>query len=765
MTSAKQPRQRQKLREARPAAGPALSPGPPAWAWFGLLLAAPAVLAALAYRRGPEIGPDDVSFIFRPFWSYLGASLRHGRFPLWDPDIAAGVPFVASLQSQALYPPAALLFAALPFEAAVYVFLFGHLVWAAIGTRQAGVKLGLSARSATAAGALVAAAPLFAASLWHPNLLAAASWLPWTVLAARRVASDERGGVLALSATLAAGILSASPEVTLLGGIAAAWIAGSRARRGEWSPLGRCAMAGAAAVALASAGLIPFAELLAHARREGAVRGLESAWSLGAGDFASFFLPVFDLRFGLRAGSRIGADYLKGSFQHLFDVVYLGTPAVLVASLGLRGAGRKGRLLAGMILGALALSAGGGILSEALEGLHLGALAFRYPVKFLYPVPFALALLAGAGAEELAARERPGRVSAAAALCGVALSGGAILGIRALDRPLDISLLWVGESLIVFAAVLRWVPAGPWRHWAIVLLCAADMLRCGSYVPLDCHPASCGPLFSAARARLGGGRVDGVSGGKAAEPLAGAFYQGGGEQSDCLVGTVLAQYGLPSVRFNGAPWPARTGYLVGRFGATGDGLLGTSLYLRDHPEELPGARPIEDPALGRVWAATLPGAAPRVELRQTARRVDDMAAALAVETPDRARREVLLEAEAPPPSSPGAPYVGPDRATLVSDRGERVDIETASAGGRWLVLADLYYPGWAAAVDGRPAPIRAAYGMLRAVHLGAGRHRVVFEYRPLTFRIGVLISLASLLLLVAGTFLRRPHALPSQTAA
>jgi hypothetical protein len=63
-----------------------------------------------------------------------------------------------------------------------------------------------------------------------------------------------------------------------------------------------------------------------------------------------------------------------------------------------------------------------------------------------------------------------------------------------------------------------------------------------------------------------------------------------------------------------------------------------------------------------------------------------------------------------------------------------------------LVVADLFYPGWECTVDGRPVTIESAHGIFRAVELTQGEHRIVFHYRPISFRIGALCSLFGLML-------------------
>jgi hypothetical protein len=65
-----------------------------------------------------------------------------------------------------------------------------------------------------------------------------------------------------------------------------------------------------------------------------------------------------------------------------------------------------------------------------------------------------------------------------------------------------------------------------------------------------------------------------------------------------------------------------------------------------------------------------------------------------------------------------------------------------------LVLADTWYPGWQATVDGQPAMLLRANYLFRAVLLPAGQHRVLFEYRPATLSRGAGISLAAALVLL-----------------
>lgn len=59
----------------------------------------------------------------------------------------------------------------------------------------------------------------------------------------------------------------------------------------------------------------------------------------------------------------------------------------------------------------------------------------------------------------------------------------------------------------------------------------------------------------------------------------------------------------------------------------------------------------------------------------------------------------------------------------------------------FLMLNDLYYPGWKAYVDGVKTKLYNADYLFRAVYLTQGKHNVVFRYKPVSFLIGSVISM------------------------
>ena len=117
-----------------------------------------------------------------------------------------------------------------------------------------------------------------------------------------------------------------------------------------------------------------------------------------------------------------------------------------------------------------------------------------------------------------------------------------------------------------------------------------------------------------------------------------------------------------------------------------------------------------------------------------------------------------LDPRPPAPATPGESVEVTDYAP------ERAAFTANVTSPAVLVLADAFYPGWQATVDGVSAPILRANLMFRGLALEPGRHEIVFTYRPSTWRLGVAISFGALAALAAaviatGVYKRRnaPH--------
>ncbi len=99
---------------------------------------------------------------------------------------------------------------------------------------------------------------------------------------------------------------------------------------------------------------------------------------------------------------------------------------------------------------------------------------------------------------------------------------------------------------------------------------------------------------------------------------------------------------------------------------------------------------------------------------------------------------------------------GPDAVQITRLSASQVTMEADLACTGMLVLANCYFPGWQAEVDGESRHVYQAYSFLQGVVVNRGHHRVRFFYRPASLYIGFAAAFNSLLGLVALRRIRMP---------
>ncbi len=140
---------------------------------------------------------------------------------------------------------------------------------------------------------------------------------------------------------------------------------------------------------------------------------------------------------------------------------------------------------------------------------------------------------------------------------------------------------------------------------------------------------------------------------------------------------------------------------------------------------------------------------PRAFLVHRARVMDDVAALNEIRREDFKPRESLVLASGAPLDAGGAQRAD-ELVQIVSYQPERVMLSVHAQAEAYVLLADAWYPGWVARVDGVEAPIERADYIFRAVRVKAGTHRIEFEYRPTSLVLGAVISGLALLGLAGG---------------
>jgi len=118
----------------------------------------------------------------------------------------------------------------------------------------------------------------------------------------------------------------------------------------------------------------------------------------------------------------------------------------------------------------------------------------------------------------------------------------------------------------------------------------------------------------------------------------------------------------------------------------------------------------------------------------------------------RPEEEVFLEGEPPERFLRGGEGA-PGEARITGRGINRVRVEAELEGEGVLLLNDSFAPGWKAYREGEEIPLYRANYLMRAVCLDPGKHEIDFRYRPLSFRLGALVSLAALIALGTGYIL------------
>lgn len=84
-------------------------------------------------------------------------------------------------------------------------------------------------------------------------------------------------------------------------------------------------------------------------------------------------------------------------------------------------------------------------------------------------------------------------------------------------------------------------------------------------------------------------------------------------------------------------------------------------------------------------------------------------------------------------------------ASIVSYENNKVIIDFVNRNGTRLLLADSFYPGWKAILNGQSVKIENNIEPFRSIKLEKGdKGKIIFEYRPDSFRLGMIVSAISL---------------------
>lgn len=182
------------------------------------------------------------------------------------------------------------------------------------------------------------------------------------------------------------------------------------------------------------------------------------------------------------------------------------------------------------------------------------------------------------------------------------------------------------------------------------------------------------------------------------------------------------------------------------------GLGGVRALLNVSPSLLeaePAIGPVLYEVQGTLRMRQNPYWLPRARLVANSKVIPDEAAqwAAVLDAPRALSETVILDQGEEIASS--SQDVGTVEFAQDGDQGDRVILDVKPTARCHLVLADTWFAGWRAYVDGEERPIRRANYVFRAVELKPGDRQVIFEYQPRSFTLGLVVSAVSSLLLLA----------------
>jgi hypothetical protein len=726
------------------------------------------IFSAYCTGAGGLCDPSLVQLLV-PYHFLVAKYWQAGQLPLWNPYCGFGTPLVADVQAS-VFAPLRLLFYLIPAMGTYNLMLVLEVVLAALGTFAFVRSLGQPRYAAILAALAYALCPY---NLYYLELLTGPAYclfpgLFWLFV---RAAQHPTAGRCAVAgAACAAVILSGHPEISFFAISFACLLMvvlmlvgpDRRASVGERMRLAvtNLLVAGSVAFCLSAPVLLPFLEYLANS----------DSYKFGVS--GSTWVPWQALTYNL----------LQPGFGPASP--YLGIVTALVLPLSFLAAARGQRNLLGLSLVALVAF----IVSARLAPLNslLQIKPFCWVIT-AYCLPFFLlivAALAAGGVAELVERTSPGLNARFLAL----LSGAvALLVIPPLLNSLPVNLARGDFDMMLphMAVSLR-----IWKvQIALLGIVAAAFLISGL------RPGGRDLRLVLAVVVLLIGFVSSVTVAKSALPIQNRFSYPVVEPIPFLqkararivaLGDHLLRpntasvYGIDDIRVHNPMFPRRYRDFIRLCGAKLDMFnqvfssassplldLAAVRYVLSLDPLATGAGAKQSDGLRlvtstpqRVYLYERQSALPEAYLvHRTVAAASDREALRLVAAPTfDPRVEAVVEEKEPTDYLSGFPGLVPafnDSVSVERPGPNSVRVQTSSPLAGLLILTDTYYPGWQARLDGRAVPIIRANHLFRGVEIPAGRHRLEFDYRPLSFWAGAFLFLTCLLVMILLAVARR----------
>lgn len=650
------------------------------------------------FSSGAPDFPGDLGDCTRPLLDYARTAPAE-----WNPYLLAGRP---GILDGTLYPPfypASLLYRFLPGPAVFRVGYLAHLWLAGLGMFLFLRQLRITAWGAVAGAVVFAGSAFFSTRIFAGQFphVASAAWTPWVFLTCHRVLTRRRAGdALGFGAAVAAQFLAGYPQFVYITAVGLGFLLLPLRRDPAcrepltWRHLAvLLSLAGAVCFTLTFHQLLPLGVLMENSNRAAGLPGEQAMVdSFNPLELVHFALPFAGRDpFTPEAMPTLSQFWEAAPYLGLLPLVLLA--AALVNSLVRRRLPRRPFLY--LALTALILSFGKySLFYRVAAGIIPGFALMRVPGRFLLLAVFALAVLTAAAADRLRARLRRRRQLLVWLLPLLLAADLAVFAWQVVGRPFPAALnsgYWRETNPVV-----TWLHQQPAPYRVLTLKDTAllnESLRhrlenCGGYQGLI--PRRYLDLVDAFDPRRPRGTA----------LLFAAPVASGGN---------LAFLRLLDVKYlvtANECWAPESG----------SDTLSFPVAFRDGPVIV-----YENPLpRARAWL-----------VRELAIVEGDSAVLAALLDPafDPARKAVAAAGrDLPEPFAPPAGEVPAETVKLVSWEPGRLVLEAGSSAPAVLVVSELFYPGWIATLDGRPAPIFPVNHALLGLYLSPGPHQVTIRY-------------------------------------
>jgi hypothetical protein len=693
---------------------------------------------------GQVLDGKDFLGMFYPLHQYIRDTLLSGELPLWNPHQFIGHPIVGNPHA-ALFYPATWLMWLIGVQRGMNLILVFHTWLAAWGMARLARSFGSSHTGSLLAGVVYAMSGWAGAHYYagHYNLLIVFAWIPWLMVAYRyTLARGTWRSTLPGLAALGAALLAGYPPLLIYAGFCLAWqwlyhtAQSDDLIRAGWYAGRLLAIMVVGGAILGAALLIPTAELTSLSSRGGADLAFANTFALPPAQFVALALPGF---FG---NPKVGPYYYWGVDFYEEMTAYAGLLPLLAIPLAFRWRQRDRWYFIGLVALGLVLSVGvDGTLMPLLVRWIPGFGSFRTPARGLLLAVIGMAgliallvtALQTSQPEKCREALRPALrlwlpVATVIAFAGAIFFAGWYGSASHVD-PMPLRAFLIGGSLATAGVILLgvWLVLWLWTQDGPKMIRSALLLTCLVVVLDAWHVAI--PIITVSQARedplWSGARIN-VPVGADARVVA----PPGSENLASVTGHLnVAGYD---------PLPIETYRKLREVGDPKDPttpvstLLGVKYLLTTVPYDRPNFELIGIADGGIYYRRK--DAFPRTWIAQTVvvEPNDDAVRQRIGSGKENLSQTIFLDHPLDCPSAGGT-------AAITEYRPNDVTIRTGGRGGV-LTLSDQFYPGWRATVDGQPAEIVRADTVFRAVCVPSGNHVVRFEYRPISFYVGLAVS-------------------------